>query len=73
VLGALAPGRTPVWIGASALGNLAFGTFRYVGAAVMSKVAPRVSPSPASGRRRHGLVVYDGGLARDAIGTPPEG
>ena len=73
VLGALAPSRTPVWIGASALGNLAFGTFRYVGPAVMSKVAPRVSPSRVNGRRRHGLVVYDGGLTRDAMGTPPKG
>jgi hypothetical protein len=26
-----------------------------------------------NGRRRHGLVVYDGGLTRDAIGTPPKG
>jgi hypothetical protein len=30
VLGALAPGGIPVWIGTSAIGNLTLGTFRYV-------------------------------------------
>lgn len=73
VLGALAPGRIPVWVGANALGNLALGTFRYVGPAVMSKDVPLVSPSPAGGRWRHGLVVYDGGLTRGEIGRPSTG
>ena len=73
VLGALAPGGTPVWIGASTLGNLTLGTFRYVGPAVMPNVVPLVSPSRADGRLRHGLVVYDGGLTRDEIGRSPTG
>jgi hypothetical protein len=73
VLGALAPGNIPAWIGASAIGNLALGTFRYVGAAVRPNVAP--SPlslrSPDNGRGRHGLVVLNGGLASDETIPPP--
>jgi hypothetical protein len=73
VLGALTPRHTPAWIGASAIGNLALGTFRYVGPAVRPNVAP--SPlllrSPENARWRHGLVVFDGGLAPDKTGLPP--
>ncbi|MGD9769236.1 MAG: PAS domain-containing protein [Pseudolabrys sp.] len=66
VLGALAPGCAPAWIGASAIDQLALGTFRYVGPAVLSKAAP--PPLPPNGRWRRGLRVYDGGHARDKNG-----
>ena len=68
LLGALAPAGAPAWIGVSALGDLALGTFRYVGA----EDAPnflRANPR-RDGRLRHGLVVYDGGLA-NAESLPP--
>jgi hypothetical protein len=73
VFGTLAPSGIPVWIGASALGNLALGTFRYVGPVATSNVAPIRPPPSAKARWRNGLVVYDGGLARDQIGGPPSG
>jgi hypothetical protein len=60
VLGALAPTETPNWLGACPLHDLTFGTLRYVGPTV--SVAPG-QLVPAHGRIRHGLVVYDGGLA----------
>lgn len=70
VLGALVPGRTPAWIGASTIGNMALGTFRFVGSAVTSNVVPFRLPTAATGRSRRGLVVYDGGLTRDENGMP---
>ena len=61
VLGALSPMQMPRWAGASALGELALETLRYVGPAVKPDAAPsRLSPL-VDGRIRHGLVVYDGG------------
>ena len=74
VLGALAPVRIPVWVGASALGNLALGTFRYVGPAVKPECcAPLAIAARGRTRPRHGLVVYDGGLATAEIGSPSTG
>jgi hypothetical protein len=59
VMGALAPMETPYWLGAKAVGPLTLGTFRHIGAATES--APRFR---AAGRLKHGLAVYDGGLAK---------
>jgi hypothetical protein len=72
VLGALAPGGIPVWIGTSAIGNLTLGTFRYVGPAAPNVFRPS-APARTSGRPRRGLVVYDGGLTTDEIGSPSTG
>jgi hypothetical protein len=62
ILGMLVPTEVPVWLGASALGRLTLGTIRYLGAKTDPTPAPRIRPhgSP-NGRRRRGLVVYDGG------------
>jgi hypothetical protein len=64
ILGALAPTEAPYWLGASTLGRLTLGTVRYLGPQTEPNSAPRIAPAllPA-GRRRHGLVVYDGGHA----------
>ena len=66
VLGAMAPGEVPHWIGASALGGLTLGTRRYLGAAdVPARPALRVIVSTAARphqarprglRRRTGLI-----------------
>jgi hypothetical protein len=58
VLGALAPLGVPNWLGAKAIGRLALGMFRHVGAD--DGIAPPRFKA-ASGRLRHGLTVYDGG------------
>lgn len=74
VLGALAPCGVPLWIGTDTLGDLTLGTFRYVGPAVTrNDDVPKGSLVPTRARRRHGLVVYDGGLTRDEAGSPPTG
>jgi hypothetical protein len=72
VLGVLAPGGIPVWIGTSAIGNLTLGTFRYVGPAAPNVFRPS-APARTSGRPRRGLVVYDGGLTADEVGSPSTG
>ena len=60
VLGALAPGEPPAWLGRTALRDLDLGTRRYVGEAA----GPTRRPIAAiDGRLRHGFVVYDGGQA----------
>jgi hypothetical protein len=59
LLGALAPTEVPKWLGAQPLHGLTLGPLRYLGSAVS---APAIA-EPPQGRRRHGLVVYDGGLS----------
>jgi len=59
VLGALAPMAAPYWLGAKAIGPLKLGMFRHIGAAVEAMPTPRLVA--ASGRLKHGLVVYEGG------------
>jgi hypothetical protein len=61
VLGALAPLAAPYWLGAKAIGPLALGMFRHVGA--IDAVAPPRFRA-AAGRLKHGLTVYDGGRAK---------
>ena len=61
VLGALAPLSIPYWLGAKAIGPLALGMFRHVGA-IDSTAPPRFKA--AAGRLRHGLTVYDGGRTK---------
>ena len=63
ILGALTPTAVPSWLGTSALGGLRLGTPRYLGPAVTPDFTPRLVPSLPNRRARHGLVVYDGGLA----------
>jgi hypothetical protein len=60
VLGALAPGEAPAWLGTSALRDLTLGTHRYLGAPVVGHAAP-AAPVMRDARIRHGFVVYDGG------------
>jgi hypothetical protein len=58
ILGVLAPTELPYWLGTDMLMHLALGTIRYLG--------PHTGPIaavPPGGRRRHGLVVYQGGQA----------
>ncbi len=59
VLGALAPMAATYWLGAKAIGPLALGMFRHIGAA--ADTAPLFKA--AAGRLKHGLTVYDGGRA----------
>jgi hypothetical protein len=63
VLGVLVPTETPYWLGASGLGPLTLGAIRYLGAVEAPPTAPLLSVPAAGGRRRRGLVVYDGGHA----------
>jgi hypothetical protein len=60
LLGAMAPMAAPYWLGAKAIGPLTLGMFRHVGPA-QEETAPLFKA--AAGRLRHGLTVYDGGLA----------
>jgi hypothetical protein len=64
ILGALSPAETPYWLGTGGLGPLTLGAIRYLGT---MQTAPITAALPAgagaSGRLRHGLVVYDGGHA----------
>jgi len=59
VLGAMAPMTVPYWLGAKSVGPLALGMFRHIGAAVDAMPVPRLTP--ANGRLRRGLTVYEGG------------
>jgi hypothetical protein len=64
ILGALTPAETPDWLGTGGLGPLTLGTIRYLGTTQTSAVTGALSAGgAASGRMRHGLVVYDGGQA----------
>jgi hypothetical protein len=49
----------PYWLGARAVGPLALGMFRHVGAGFDAAGVPRFEAAP--GRLKHGLTVYDGG------------
>jgi hypothetical protein len=60
VLGALAPLTTPYWLRSKPIGPLELGMFRHVGG--WEELAPPHFHA-APGRMRHGLIVYDGGLA----------
>jgi hypothetical protein len=59
VLGAFAPMSAPYWLGAKTMRPLTLGMFRHVGPAVDAVALPRLTA--AAGRRRHGLIVYEGG------------
>jgi hypothetical protein len=63
VLGALSLREVPHWLAAGALGQLTVGTLRYLGAEAPASSAGRGVPARPKGRIRHGLVIYDGGLA----------
>ena len=63
ILGALTPAETPYWLGTGGLGPLTLGTIRYLGAQTSPMTTPLPAAASASGRVRHGLVVYDGGHA----------
>jgi hypothetical protein len=60
VLGALAPGEPPAWLGSSVLRDLTLGTHRYLGTAIAGHPTPLASVM-RDARIRHGFVVYDGG------------
>jgi len=62
-IGVLAPMKAPQWLGIRPIGPLTLGGRRHVGAELQKRLLPRfVTP-----RKRHGLLVYDGGrTARDA-------
>jgi hypothetical protein len=62
VMGALAPMAVPYWLGAKAIGPLTLGVFRHIGPVVDEITPPRLQA--ADGRIKHGLTVYDGGLAQ---------
>jgi hypothetical protein len=59
VLGAMAPMSVPYWLGAKAIGPLTLGMFRHIGPAADDAASRRLTPAP--GRIRHGLTVYQGG------------
>jgi hypothetical protein len=62
ILGMLVPTEVPYWLGASTLGRLTLGTIRYLGPEIDPTLAPRMlAHGSPNGRRRRGLVVYDGG------------
>ncbi|HEX2216049.1 MAG TPA: PAS domain-containing protein [Xanthobacteraceae bacterium] len=61
LIGTLAPLTVPYWLGLSPITRLTLAEYRYVGhhgerSASIVRLPPAESP-----RRRHGLVVYDGG------------
>src|SRR5919108_1242731 len=57
-LGALTPLAVPYWLGIHPIVDLSLGSLRHLGP-WLETVPPRFRVT--SGRRRHGLVVYDGG------------
>jgi hypothetical protein len=59
LLGAMAPMTAPYWLGAKTIGPLTLGSFRHIAGAAEAMPAPRFMA--ATGRRKHGLTVYDGG------------
>ena len=60
MLGVIVPLETPYWLGLMPIESLALGTLRHIGP-VLEVRRPRLVPSMPLGRRRHGLLVYDGG------------
>jgi hypothetical protein len=58
ILGALSPIDPPFWLGASRVRPLNLGTFRYLAGDTEDVLS---DADPATGRIRHGFVVYDGG------------
>jgi hypothetical protein len=60
LIGTLSPLRAPYWLGADPVTGLKLGEYRYVGDSFQQppEVQPGAGPPP---RRRHGLLVYDGG------------
>ena len=63
-IGTFSPLEVPYWLGAHALSTLALGSLRYLGHAVASNRPPPMATSLPNRRIiKHGLVVYDGGLA----------
>jgi hypothetical protein len=60
VLGTLAPLTVPAWFGLDPFSSISLGTLRYLDPA--TALTPDFVPGSADrGRRRRGLVVYDGG------------
>jgi hypothetical protein len=58
-IGVIAPLKVPFWLGATPVVGLKLISFRHIAAEVGTLPAP-LEPI-AGGRRKHGLVVYDGG------------
>ncbi|HML07062.1 MAG TPA: PAS domain-containing protein [Xanthobacteraceae bacterium] len=56
-IGVLAPLKVPQWLGTNPIGALTLGSRRHVGAAVEKRLLPRFLAE----RRRHRLVVHEGG------------
>jgi hypothetical protein len=54
-IGVLAPLKAPQWLGASAIGALALGSRRHIGAVAKTRLLPRFMAP------RRGLVVHQGG------------
>jgi hypothetical protein len=63
ILGVLAPMTMPYWLGTSPIAELCLGSRRHLGPAVETLPAPRFMPASETARRRHGLVVHEGGRA----------
>jgi hypothetical protein len=60
LIGTLAPLTAPYWLGTDPVTRLTLGEYRYLS----TLPEPRLAIPPGSGpppRRRHGLLVYDGG------------
>lgn len=62
LIGAVSPLSAPYWLGMHPLLPLTLGEHRYVGPRVTGP-APVLPFPPPEARRRHGLIVYDGGQA----------
>jgi hypothetical protein len=60
-IGVLAPLHVPFWLGAKPLLGLTLGMHRHLEGRLDAPVA--VSDASSEGRRRNGLIVYDGGRA----------
>jgi hypothetical protein len=66
-IGVLAPIKAPRWLGTSPIGALTLGGRRHVGAEIEKRLMPRFMAP----RRRHGLMVYEGGRSlREAEDGP---